>query len=303
MKGTERGVLGRPALGLRSVATGAAGAVAGRLVRIPKIVPFFVLSIPARLRRRLGLALLVGIVLAAGYLLWLRDSSLVAIERVQVSGLTTRDAPKVRKALEAAARDMTTLHVSRERLVEAAAPWAVVNELRVTTDFPHGLRIQAVERRPVALVGSGGDRLPVSEDGTVLRGLRGTPRVPEVERTLVRVAGAAPAPLLARIETIRRGEPGLVARLDKGPEVILGSKSRLWAKWAAAAAVLADSASRGAEYVDVRLPERAAAGGLPGLEPEPDDSAAQSAAPVTPPAAPPSAPQAAPQLLSPQPQP
>lgn len=242
---------------------GAAGAVAGQLVRIPRIVPFFVLSIPARFRRRLAVALLIAAVLSSVYFFWLRDSSLVAIERVQVTGLTTHDAPRVREALESAARDMSTLHLSRQRLLDAAAPWPVVNELRVTTDFPHGVHIQAIERRPVALVGSGGDRLPVSEDGTVLRGLRNTPRLPQTDRALVGVAGAAPPALLRRIVSIHRGDRGLVAELRKGPSVILGSRSRLRAKWASAAAVLADSASRGAEYVDVRLPGRPVAGGRP----------------------------------------
>ena len=196
---------------------GAAAAVAGRLIRIPRIVPFFVLSIPARMRRRLAVALLVAAVLSGVYFFWLRDSSLVAIERVQVSGLTTRDAPKVREALTSAARDMTTLHVDRERLLEAAAAWPVVNELRVTTDFPHGVRIEAVERRPVALVGSGGDRLPVSEDGTVLRGLRGKLRLPEVDKALVGVAGAAPPGAAGAHQRNQAHRPRAGGRAAQGP--------------------------------------------------------------------------------------
>jgi cell division protein FtsQ len=276
---------------------GAAGAVAGQLVRLPRIVPFFVLSIPARWRRKLAAALLVAAGLFAGYLLWLRDSSLVAIDKVQVSGLTTRDAPKVREALEAAASDMTTLHVSRERLLEAAAAWPVVNDLRVTTDFPHGVRIEAIERRPVALVTSGGQQVPLSEDGTVIRGLRGAPKLPEVDRRLVAVAGAAPGALLERVKSIRTSDRGLVAELGKGPDIVLGDQGRLRAKWAAAAAVLADKGSEGAEYIDVRLPERPVAGGLPEPEPEPD--AAATAEPATPPTPAPAAPQSAPQAASP----
>jgi cell division protein FtsQ len=281
---------------------GAAGAVAGRLVRLPKIVPFFVLSIPARFRRRLGVALLVAVVLTAAYLFWLRDSSLVAIEKVQVSGLTTRDASKVREALGAAARGMTTLHVDRERLLDAASAWPVVNDLRVVTEFPRGVRIEAIERRPVALVSAGGERVPVSADGTVLQGLRGTPRLPEVDRKLVVVAGAAPPALLEKVKAIRRTDRGLVAELAKGPEIVLGTQTRLRAKWAAAAAVMADSGSRGAEYIDVRLPERPAAGGLLAPEAEPGETAPEEAEPMTP-VTPQAAPQPAPQPLTPQTQP
>jgi cell division protein FtsQ len=44
---------------------------------------------------------------------------------------------------------------------------------------------------------------------------------------------------------------------------MLGSTERPRAKWAAAARVLSDSSSEGATYIDVRLPERPAAGGFP----------------------------------------
>ena len=54
---------------------------------------------PPRLRRWLMIALAASLVLAAGYRFWLRDSSLVAVEQVSVSGLTTKDAARVRAAL------------------------------------------------------------------------------------------------------------------------------------------------------------------------------------------------------------
>jgi len=50
--------------------------------------------------------------------------------------------------------------------------------------------------------------------------------------------------------------------LRNGPRLIFGNDSRPFAKWAAAAAVLADPSSKGATYVDVRLPGRPVAGGL-----------------------------------------
>jgi len=298
----------------------AAAAVAGRLVRVPRIVPFFVLSIPPRARRPLAAALLAIAVLGGTYLLWFRDSSFVAIERVEVSGLTSRDAPRVREALESAARNMTTLHLSQERLQAAASPWPVVGYLRVATDFPNAVRIEAVERRPVAFVGSGANRVAVAADGSVLRGLRGTPRLPSVALpgavagdrlrpgaalTLVAVAGAAPPALLARLTSVRRGERGLVAEVRGGPDVLLGSPTRLRAKWAAAAAVLADRTSRGAAYADVRLPERPVAGGLPEpvAEPEGPSLGAEAGPPpaTSAPAQSPVSPSSTP--VTPQPQP
>jgi cell division protein FtsQ len=47
-----------------------------------------------------------------------------------------------------------------------------------------------------------------------------------------------------------------------GPAIWLGGAARLEAKWAAAAAVLAQQSSQGATYIDARIPERPVAGGL-----------------------------------------
>ena len=48
-----------------------------------------------------------------------------------------------------------------------------------------------------------------------------------------------------------------------GPELIFGDATRARAKWIAATRVLADPEAEGASYIDVRLPGRPAAGGLP----------------------------------------
>ena len=77
------------------------------------------------------------------------------------------------------------------------------------------------------------------------------------------VAGAAPAVLRTRIDDVqRRSEDGIVVELREGPELIFGSASRLRAKWAAAARILADLEARGASYLDLRLPGRPGVGGL-----------------------------------------
>jgi hypothetical protein len=55
---------------------------------------------------------------------------------------------------------------------------------------------------------------------------------------------------------------GLVVEMNEGPELIFGDATRVRDKWDAAARVLADPAAEGAAYVDVRLPDRPAAGGL-----------------------------------------
>jgi cell division protein FtsQ len=237
------------------------------------------------------------ILLAAGYQFWLRDSSFVSVDEVAVTGLTTKDAKRVRAALKNAGYTMTTLHVDREVLEQAVAHHPVVRGLEVTADFPHGLRIHVIEHHPVARVAVGGRELAVASDGTLLLGLRAEGRLPAIEAegvsqgdritgraalAAVRVAATAPAPLRRRVALVEtRKREGLVAELRDGPELIFGDLSRLRAKWVAAARVLADRAAAGATYVDLRLPGRPAAGGLPAETVAPVAPAGQPAAPGT----------------------
>lgn len=237
------------------------------------------------------------------YWFWLRDSPLVAVERVEVTGLTTGDAKAVRSALAAAARDMTTLHVRVDELEATAASFPVIKELAVKRDFPNALRIEVVEHRPAALVMVGEAALPAAADGTVLEGLRPPEGLvllesekptegervtdPQTLRALA-VIGAAPGELPERIAGLSEdGERGIVVELEDGPEVVFGEADRLEAKWAAATRVLADPRAKGAAYVDVRLPERPVAGGLPVETVEP---VAPAGEPITPPPADPAAP-------------
>ncbi len=231
------------------------------------------------LQRRLLVLAAALLLLAAGYQFWLRDSSFVAVEKVTVTGLSTSDSERVRMALTAASRSMTTLHVDHEALERAVAGFSVVRELEVTTDFPHGLRIHVVEHMPAAVAVGDGGRVAVAADGTILQGVPVEKRLPtvEVEGALgvehlrdakalasAAIAGAAPATLKGRVSEVGEdGRLGQVARLRDGPEVIFGDTTRLRAKWAAASRVLADLEASGTSYVDVRIPGRPAAGGLP----------------------------------------
>jgi cell division protein FtsQ len=234
---------------------------------------------PPRLRRPplralAGFLCVIG-VLAGGWL-WLRDSRLVAVERVTVTGVSGPDAPRVREALESAARDMTTLHVRDGELRTAVDPYPAVLGVKTATDFPHGLRIVVHERNAVGTVVAGDQRVPIAADGTLMRTTTsaGLPEIaakalpggshasdPHVKRA-VAVLAAAPPALRARVRRVYVGERGWTLPLRDGPTLYFGGSDRLAAKWVAAATVLADPSSAGATYLDVRLPERPAAGGL-----------------------------------------
>jgi cell division protein FtsQ len=67
----------------------------------------------------------------------------------------------------------------------------------------------------------------------------------------------------------------MTAPLRNGPVLYFGGTERLRAKWIAASRVLADRSSAGATYLDLRLPERPAAGGLQQTEPQASDASPQ----------------------------
>jgi cell division protein FtsQ len=242
-------------------------------------------TLSARTRRRVLAAFGALLLLAGVYYGWFRDSSFVAVEDVTVTGVVTEDAARIRSRLAHAARQQSTLHVDEAALRAALPAGAAVADLRITTDFPHGMRIEVVQSPAVAVLSAPGRRVAVAADGSLLKGVKAG-NVPTIvvgalpgngrlgrgrALRLVGVSAAAPMPLRRRVERIRQlPGKGLVAFMKSGPQVILGDASSLAAKWAAAAAVLADEASRGASYVDVRIAERPVAGGVEVPQPEPE---------------------------------
>lgn len=237
--------------------------------------------------RRPRLRLLVALALLAAALggAWMlvRDSSLVAVRTVRVLGSTSSAEPRIRDALEAAGKGMTTLHVREADLRRAVASFPSVAGLRVRTDFPHGLIVEVLERHPVAVFASGDRLVAVSAGGLLLRDIAAPDDVPEIAAaaplagdrvgdgkllSALAVADAAPVPLRKRTIRIEWGARGLTAELEAGPPLIFGTADDAATKWAGAARVLAEPSAGGATYLDLRVPGRVAAGGLGPVTPE-----------------------------------
>jgi cell division protein FtsQ len=225
--------------------------------------------------RLVGALALLTVLLAAGWW-WGRDSSLVAVREVRISGLASNQTAAIRSARTGAAEEMTTMHVDEARLRRAVAAYPVVADVRADGDFPHLLSIEVVERRPVATLKADGQSVAVAADGTLLRGLTDT-RAPTVSLTAppagatltdplglaqVRILAAAPAALRERVTRMFTGARGMQAQLKDGPVIAFGAADRLAAKWAALVAVLGDPASAGATLIDLTVPESPAAAGL-----------------------------------------
>jgi cell division protein FtsQ len=234
--------------------------------------------------KRILAGVLVALCALTGGWLWVRDSSLVAVRSVTVTGLSSAEAPQIAGALRVAALDMTTLHVREDALRSAVSEYPSVKRVAADADLPHKLVIRVGERAPVAAIDAGSGRVPASSDGLVLRGMTasglptlrvrsapGSGRVTD-RRTLgaLVVAGGAPRQLRGRIERLFSGPRGLTLDLRDGPELVFGSGSDVQRKWLAAVRVLADPSSAGATYLDLRVPERVAAGGLGPVEDDPD---------------------------------
>jgi cell division protein FtsQ len=260
-------------------------------------VPRAALAMPPAWRRRLGAAVAALAILMAGYFLWFRDSSFARVNEVYVTGVDGPQARAIRSALEQAGLDMSTLHVRSADLQAAVSDFPVVRSVTAQGDFPHKLTIEVELNLPVAILDGPSGRKPVAADGLLLPDVPIAAGLPVIatksalpsERVtdgrpfeLVRLVGLAPEPLRKRLtKVIVDPKLGIVAQIRKGPELRFGDSSRLAAKWMAAARVLAAAGARGATYVDLRLPERPAAGGLPTTSVLPLAPAGETAAPAT----------------------
>jgi cell division protein FtsQ len=234
-----------------------------------------------RAHRRLRLAAIgaaVALPLLGGGWMWLRSSPLTAVEHVRIEGVHGAQAGQIEGALADAARRMSTLAVSASQLRAAVAAYPVVRQVRASASFPHTLRIAVVEQQPAAELLAGGVRTAVAGDGVALGEalLRGG--LPKIEAAVAPLAGkrlrdagalsclavvsAAPAPLARAIARVYVGPRGVTVAMKNGLLAYFGDAGRPHAKWLSLIAVLADHGSAGAGYVDVRVPERPAAGGF-----------------------------------------
>ncbi|MFL5870518.1 MAG: cell division protein FtsQ/DivIB [Solirubrobacterales bacterium] len=252
----------------------ASTAAARRRLTASKPIAF---RLPRPRRSRVIAGLVVLAALGAGYWFWFRDSSLVAVNNVDVVGVTTGDRDRLTAELTDLAEKMTTLDVDTAKLESAARAYPTVDSIAVDADFPHGLRIEVTERPPVIVVTSGGKRMPAAADGTLLPDVEvpdgGLPTL-ELKKPppaggldgaaadQAVIAGAAPEPLRPLIHTIEHTpDHGIVATLRGGIPLYFGTAAEAPQKWAAAAAVLADPKLQTLTYLDVRVPRRPAAGG------------------------------------------
>lgn len=217
--------------------------------------------------------------LLAGLFMLVRDTPLVEVREVAVTGLSQDYDQAAREAVIDEARNMTTLNFSTDRIEETLAEFADVAQVDVTRHIPHGVSIDVQIRRPVLLARVSGKTVLLAQTGEVMdaRYLKsGVPKLDVTGRVVdgrlaggkglsaVKVLGAAPQALMAKVKNIRFGKLGIVVGMEGGLDLYFGSAKGAASKWKDAATVLASGKASGAAYLDLRVPGRVAIGGLGG---------------------------------------
>jgi cell division protein FtsQ len=223
-------------------------------------------------RRAIAIAVLLVAVIA-GYYLWLRDSSLFAVEEVKVEGLSSNQE-QISAALAEAADGMTTLHVDDDELRRVASQFPTVATLKTDASLLHSLTITITERLPVARVGEGGGPVAVAADGYLLPGVdaAGLPpiegasqsgRLDPEGQAQAAIVGAAPPELRERIGSAAWDAElgGVVVEIEGVPELRFGDGSRAEDKWVAVVTTLGGEKPGSPAYIDVSVPERTVSGG------------------------------------------
>jgi cell division protein FtsQ len=189
---------------------------------------------------------------------------------------------------------MSTLDVSTARLRAAVARFPLVRDVRASASVPHGLRITVSEQQPVAALVAAGQRTAVAADGVVLGPALLSGKLPTLSlgsapapgralpagwaRDALELLGAAPAALARAAARVYTGSKGISISFRSGLVAYFGDSARAHAKWLALALVTSGERASGASYVDVRVPERPAAGFPSGVAPPPANASGESSA-------------------------
>ena len=244
--------------------------------RLPEVHPRAWLArlVPTRHSLAIGLAILG---LAVGGYLIARETSLFAIDTIEVQGGSAPVARQVREALAPLA-GKPLVGLDGAAVLERVEALPTVVSATYDRDFPHTLRITVVPERPAAVLRRGPDSWLVSTRGRVMEPLASTaiPHLPRIwisTRTHVRtggqVSGAGAASVAraagiagafaSRIVSATYTHGTLVFRLRSGLELLLGDPRDVKLKLAVAQRVL-PMLPAGSTFLDVSIPGRPVSG-------------------------------------------
>jgi len=239
-------------------------------------MPEFARFAPSLRSVTVGIAI---IVMAAGAYALARETSMFAVQTVEVRGGTPALRAQVRAALNGA-RGQSLLRVDGDAVANAVVPIPGVRAFTYDRAFPHTLRVVVAAEHPVFVLRQvpGPAAYLVAASGRVIRPLAhpllsSLPRlwvtkdVPIVVGQHLRdgAAGAAAAlgdlrgaPLPGGVVAVRVGQAELTLVLRHGLEVRLGDAGDVRLKLAVARRILraTNALESGGGYLDVSVPER-----------------------------------------------
>jgi cell division protein FtsQ len=214
-----------------------------------------------RLRPLLAILVAVLLVVAGVYVVWF--SSLLSVDKVQVTGTSSVTPVQIREAAQVPlGRPLAGVDLDAIRRRVAALP--PVKSVRVSRAWPHQVRIDVTERLAVAVVPRGRGFRGLAADGVLFRTYRARPAgLPEIKdggsadqdarHEAARVVGSLPPAVLRRVDHVS------VATIDQiklvmrsGRLVVWGDSSQSTQK----AEVLAVLMKRPSSVIDVSVPGR-----------------------------------------------
>jgi cell division protein FtsQ len=168
-------------------------------------------------RRRIRRVLLAGLTaIVVGAVVWVFwFSSALAVDRVQVEGTTTLKPMEVRS--QAAVRLGEPLaRVDTDAIASRVAEMERIDEVEVSRQWPRTIRVDVVERKPIAWVLSGGEIRTLDRYGVDFRTLRSEPKdlvEVQVETWSARRRQQALGGSAAVIELLRTDGPDLLKKV------------------------------------------------------------------------------------------
>ena len=242
----------------------------------PEIQPRELLRRYSPTRRSLAVGVGVLAVAFGGYLI-ARESSLFAIDRIEVHGGSGQVSRQVRTAL-ASVVGKPLVGLNGSAVLQRVDALPTVVSAGYDRAFPHTLRIFVVPERPAAVLRRGPDSWLVSARGRIMERLPSTgasklPRIWVPTHTAVQTggeisaAGAATAARAAglagamgpRVASVAYTGGTLVFHLRSGLELLLGDAGDIKLKVAVARRAITSLPS-GSTYLDVSIPGRPVSG-------------------------------------------
>ncbi|SED31399.1 cell division protein FtsQ [Nocardioides exalbidus] len=181
---------------------------------------------------RYVLALLLVLALVGGGIYLVFFSSALQVKKVQVVGNSLLSDDRVREFADVPMGEQLAL-VDLDRASARVGALAEVKSVDVTRSWPDGVRIEVVERTPVAVVELGGRLRGLDADGVVFREYKAAPKgMPRIRpgaaagtdalKEAATVVSALPKDLAARVDHVE------VATVDQITLVLRDQRQVLW---------------------------------------------------------------------------